>query len=68
MEQQELPQDGVHFNDRYNEYEIVIDGEAVAWSSTEEQGWRSYLEMLGIRADHVRRNRANKEFIRMEVN
>lgn len=45
-------QDGVHWSEEFNEYEIVINGDPVAWASTQGQAWRSYHEMLRVDREH----------------
>ncbi len=65
-----IVEDGVHFNDdpAVNEWEVWIDGEPVAWASTQSQAWRSYHEMLRVEREHVERNPANAESSSILVN
>ena len=53
------PADGVYFNDAIGEWEVIIDGDPVAWSETQSQAWRSYHEMLEVDRRHLERNPEN---------
>lgn len=53
--------DGVYpYDDPEDRYVVILDGEEVAWSSDYGQAQRSYLEMLGLRREHIRRNLLNR--------
>ena len=52
-------EDGVHYNPEFNEYEIVVNGDTVAWAETQGQAWRSYHELLRVEHEHISRNPAN---------
>lgn len=57
--------DGVYpYDDQEDRWVVILDGEEVAWAGDYGQAQRSYLEMLGLRREHLRRNLYNREVAR----
>lgn len=57
-----IREDGIHRIPEYepdSRYAIIINGDEVAWSPTDEQAWRSYHEMLAIDSAHYQREAAH---------
>lgn len=54
--------DGAIYNYAIGEYEIVINGEVVAYAEQQQRAWDIYNGYLEMSREHVTRNPANTEY------